>query len=186
MVSDSLLTSDSLAESTTVLSSAKDREQFLRFQLVPDTTLLLPISQLVEVLTIAVDLVAPIPQLPAWVMGAYNWRGDVLWMVDLAHLIGFAPWHQQGISTSCTVIVLRVGSMSTLDSNAENQMIGLAIHRAEMMEWCDRTMFQPPSSDVITPELMPFVCGYQLKSNGERLAVLDDEVIVTAISQSKA
>ncbi|MBD2358613.1 chemotaxis protein CheW [Tolypothrix sp. FACHB-123] len=175
---------DSLTDSTTVLSSTIASKQFLRFQLVPQTTLLLPISQLVEVLTIAVDRITPIPQLPAWVMGAYNWRGEVLWMVDLAHLIGFTPWYQQGISTTCTVIVLRAGSMSTLNNSAENQMIGLVINRAEMMEWCDRAMLQPPSSDVITPELIPFVSGYQLKSNGERLAVLDDQVIITAISQS--
>ncbi|NJR75372.1 MAG: chemotaxis protein CheW [Scytonema sp. CRU_2_7] len=184
MASDSLLTSDSLAESTTVLSPAKAREQFLRFQLVPDTTVLLPISHLVEVLTIAVDQLTPIPQLPAWVMGAYNWRGEVLWMVDLAHLIGLTPWHQQGISATYSIIVLRVRSMSTL-TNAENQMIGLVINRAEMMEWCDPDLLQSPSSDdVIAPELIPFLRGYQLKSNGEQLAVLDDEVIVTAISQS--
>jgi positive phototaxis protein PixI len=179
------MTSDSLASSsTTVPSSAKAREQFLRFQLVPDTTVLLPISQIAEVLTIPVDQITPIPQLAAWVMGAYNWRGQVLWMVNLAHLIGFTPWHQQGISATYSAIVLRARSMSTPDNNAENRMIGLVINRAEMMEWCDPDLLQSPSSDVVTPQLVPFMRGYQLKSNGEQLAVLDDEAIIAAISQS--
>jgi positive phototaxis protein PixI len=184
MASDSLLTSDSLAESTTAPSSAKAKEQFLRFQLVPDTTVLLPISQIAEVLTIPIDQITPIPQLAAWVMGAYNWRGEVLWMVDLAHLIGFTPWHQQSISATYTAIVLCARSISTLDSNAQKQMIGLVINRAEMMEWCDPDLLESPSDDIVTPQLLPFLRGYQLKSNGERLAVLDDEVIVAAISQS--
>ncbi len=184
MASDSLPTSDSLPSSTTVPSSAKAKEQFLRFQLVPDTTVLLTISLIAEVLTIPVDQITPIPQLPVWVMGAYNWRGEVLWMVDLAHLIGFTPWYQQGISATYTAIVLRARSMSTLENNAENQMIGLVINRAEMMEWYDPDLLQSPSSDVVTPELMPFLRGYLLKPNGERLAVLDDEAILTAISQS--
>jgi positive phototaxis protein PixI len=183
MTSESLLTSDSLVSSTEI-SSSKTGKQFLRFQLVPDTTALLPISQLVEVLTIPVDQITPIPQLPAWVMGAYNWRGEALWMVDLAHLIGFTPWHAQGINATCSAVVLRVCSMSMLDGNARNQMIGLVIHRAEMIEWCDSDLLQSPSSDVVTSEFMSFLRRYYFKSNGERLAVLDDELIVAAISKS--
>ncbi|WP_017318451.1 chemotaxis protein CheW [Mastigocladopsis repens] len=183
MASESILTTDSLASST-VLSSAKAAEQFLRFQLVPEIAALLPISQLIEVLTIPVGQITPIPQIPAWVMGAYNWRGEVLWMIDLPHLIGFTPWHQQGMSATYTAVVLRVCSRNTLDTNAGNQqMIGLVINRAEMIEWCDPDLLESPSSDVVAPQLVPFLRGYQLKSNGERLAVLDDEFIVSAISQ---
>lgn len=183
MASESLLTSDSLALSTD-LSSSKVGERFLRFELVADTAALLPISQLAEVLTIPVSQITPIPQLPAYVMGAYNWRGEALWMVDLAHLIGFTPWYQRGINATCSAVVLRVDSMSMLDSNTRNQMIGLVIHRAEMIEWCDSALFEPPSSDVVSPQLRPFLRQYYLKSNGERLAVLDDEVIIAEISKS--
>lgn len=182
MASDSLLTSD--LASSPVPSSAKAKEQFLRFQLVSELTALLPVSQLAEVLTIPVGQITPIPHLPAWVMGAYNWRGEVLWMIDLAHLIGFTPWHQQGMSVTYTAVVLHIRSMSTLDTNAGNQMIGLVINRAEMMLWCEPDLFQSPSSEVGDPQLVPFLRGYQLQSNGEQLAVLDDEVIIAKISQS--
>ncbi|MCX7595538.1 MAG: chemotaxis protein CheW [Fischerella sp.] len=146
----------------------------------------LSISQIAEVLTIPIDRVTPIPQLPAWVMGAYNWRGEVLWMVDLAHLLGLTPWHQQGMCATYTAIVLRGRSISisTPDNNAEKQTIGLVINQAEMVEWCDPDLLQSPSSDITTPELILFMRGYQLKPNDKRLAVLDDEAIVAAISQS--
>ncbi|GBF83604.1 chemotaxis signal transduction protein [Aphanothece sacrum FPU3] len=63
-------------------------EQFLRFDLVPDTTLMLPVAQLTEVLTVPLGQIVPIPHMPPWVMGIYNWRGEILWMVDLGHLLG--------------------------------------------------------------------------------------------------
>lgn len=50
-------------------------QQFLRFHLVPDTTAMLPVQQMTEVLTMGVSEIVPIPQMPGWVMGVYNWRG---------------------------------------------------------------------------------------------------------------
>ena len=84
-------------------------EQFLRLHLVPDMTVLLPVRSLTEVLTIPVSQIVPIPHMPAWVMGIYNWRGDILWMVDLGHLCGLTPWYQK--ATSITIhpsVVLQV------------------------------------------------------------------------------
>ncbi|NJO41782.1 MAG: purine-binding chemotaxis protein CheW [Cyanobacteria bacterium CRU_2_1] len=159
-------------------------EQFLRFQLGRDTAALLPISQLTEVLTIPIGQITPVPQLPGWVMGVYNWRGEVLWMVDLAHLSGLIPWHQQAINVlTYTAIVLSVRTGTA--THADDQMVGLVVNRAETIEWCDPNALQPLSPDVANLQLMTFLRGYQFKSNGKRLAVFDDEVIVEAISRSK-
>lgn len=73
------------------LPASRTSEQFLRFHLLPDTTVLLPIQQLTEVLTIPRSQIVPIFQMPTWVMGAYNWRGEVLWIVDLGYLVGLTP-----------------------------------------------------------------------------------------------
>ncbi|HEY9652883.1 MAG TPA: chemotaxis protein CheW, partial [Coleofasciculaceae cyanobacterium] len=73
-------------------TSSSASEQFLRFHLLPNTTALLPIEQLTEVLTISRDQVVPIFHMPPWVMGVYNWRGEILWILDLGHLIGLTPW----------------------------------------------------------------------------------------------
>src|ERR671932_579685 len=101
--------------------SSRTSEQFLRFHLLPDTTVLLPIQQLTEVLTIPKGQIIPIFQMPPWVMGAYNWRGEVLWMVDLGHLVGLTPWHQQANITSAhTAIVLQASSSRTKGTNPQN------------------------------------------------------------------
>jgi positive phototaxis protein PixI len=184
MMSDSSLTTD-ISTSLEVSSSGSTKgEKYLKFQLVTDITALLPISQLAEVLTIDVSQITPIPQLPSWVMGAYNWRGEALWMVDLAYLIGFLPWYQQSsLVTTYTAVILRLCDRSLPGKNTSSQIVGLVINRAEAIEWCEPQLLQPPEFETETPHLIPFLRGYQVKSDGEQLAVLDEEVILATISK---
>ncbi|HBB31285.1 MAG TPA: chemotaxis protein CheW [Cyanobacteria bacterium UBA8803] len=163
-------------------SSLRASEQFLRFHLLPDTTALLPIEQLTEVLTIPRGQIVPIFQMPAWVIGAYNWRGEVLWMVDLGHLVGLTPWHQEAVSASTyTALVLQASANSATSVSAKNQMLGLVVNRVEDIEWCNPDLIQSPPSSSVTPELVPFLRGYWLKSNGEMLVLLDGKAIIAAM-----
>ena len=157
-------------------------ERFLRFQLVPGTTALLPLTQLAEVLTIPVGQITPIPQLPAWMMGVYNWRSEALWMVDLAHLVGLTPWYQQTFSITYAAVVLRTGATDTLIKHAADQAIGLVINQTEAIEWCKPDSFQVLPNNV-NPQLASFLRGYHRKSNDEQLAVFDDASIIAAILQ---
>ena len=85
-------------------------EQFLRLYLDGETGALLPISQLTEVLNVSYSQVMPIPHMYPWIMGVYNWRGEILWLVDLANLVGITPMYQQGLTSSnYTVVVLSRG-----------------------------------------------------------------------------
>lgn len=164
-------------------------QQFLRFHLVPDTTALLPVRQVTEVLTIPTAQVVPIPHTPAWVMGVYNWRGEILWMVDLGHLVGLAPLYQQAISRSTyTAIVIHEAEQTLSRQRTGSQMtgkkmLGLVVNRVEDMEWCNPDLIQSPPVSTVTPELVPFLRGYWLKSNGEILVVLDGRSIIAGMPQ---
>jgi positive phototaxis protein PixI len=163
-------------------ASSKALEQFLRFHLMPNTTALLPIQQLTEVLTIPISQIVPIFHMPPWVMGVYNWRGEILWMVDLGHLVGLTPWHQQPISTSAyTAVVLQAHSKQTTSINVQSQMLGVVVSRVEDIEWCNPDLIQSPPSSTVTPELVPFLRGYWLKSNGEMLLLIDGQAIMAAM-----
>src|SRR5919202_6737089 len=163
-------------------AASKGIQQFLRFHLMPNTTALLPMEQLTEVLTIANGQIVPIFHMPAWVMGVYNWRGEILWMVDLGHLVGLTPWHQQTSSASaCTAIVLQTRSDRPTPSNVKSQMLGLDVTRVEDIEWCTTDLIQSPLSSTVTPELVPFLRGYWLKSNSEMLVVIDGKAILAAM-----
>ena len=52
------------------------------------------------------------------------------------------------------------------------------------MEWCNPDEIQSPPLSAVTPELVPFLRGYWLKSNGEILVVLDGNSIIAGMPQS--
>jgi positive phototaxis protein PixI len=163
-------------------TSSKTREQFLRFHLVPDTTALLPIQQVTEVLTISRGQIVPIFQMPAWVMGVYNWRGEILWIIDLGHLLGLTPWYEQGITASAyKAIVLQTHSHQITSTSTKSQMLGIVVNRIEDIEWCNPDWIQSAPSSTVSPEIAQFLRGYWLKSNGEMLAIIDGKSILAAM-----
>ncbi|HAG85438.1 MAG TPA: chemotaxis protein CheW [Cyanobacteria bacterium UBA11162] len=189
-MSESLSDPDSLSSSIQVQDRSSvpipsATEQFLRFHMMPDTNALLPIPQLTEVLSIPIGQIVPISHMPAWVMGVYNWRGEILWMVDIGHLVGLTPWYQQTTNASAhTAIVLHIRSLQTSSTTIKSQMLGLVVNRIEDIEWCNPDTIQSPPSSPVTPELAPFLRGYWLKATGEMLAVLDGEAIIAAMPKT--
>ncbi len=166
----------------TVPQKRQIQEQFLRLHLVPDTTVMLPVAQLSEVLTIPLQQIIPIPHMPAWVMGVYNWRGEILWMVDLGHLLGLTPWHQQILTTSTyRAVVLRSAGDRSPATKMRSQMLGLVVNQVEEIEWCNPEEIQSPPDSAVTPSLAPFLRGYWLKGNGELMITLDGEAILAEI-----
>lgn len=88
-------------------------EQFLQMYL-GHRPWLLPVDNLVEIMKLSIDQVVPIFHMAAWVMGVYNWRGDMLWIADLGHFFGLPPWYQQAeTATKHTVVVIKPPSPPT-------------------------------------------------------------------------
>lgn len=180
-MSDSLSSPNSSSPQTNSTSSSTT-QQFLRFHLMPDTTAMLPIQQLTEVLTIPTDQIVPISHMPPWVMGVYNWRGEILWIIDIGHLVGLTPWHQQESSGSAyKAIVLKAHSNQGKTTTIKNLMLGLVVSSVEDIEWCNTDLIQSPPSSAITSDLVPFLRGYWLNSNGEMLPVMDGSAIMAAM-----
>lgn len=181
-MSDSNLSQNPLS-SMELLQQKNEEEQFLRFSLEPDTKLMLPIKQITEVLKIAVGNIIPIPEMPAWVMGVYNWRGEILWMLDLGHLIGLNSWYETGInSTTYNALVLSEHNYQNSKAKKIKQTsLGLIITQVEDIEWCNPDRIQSPPATTISAELASFLRGYWLKSNGETIWTLDSSTIFTAM-----
>lgn len=165
--------------------SQTEEEQFLRFNLHPHTKVMLPIKQITEVLKIQFGQIVPIPQMPSWVMGVYNWRGNILWMIDLGHLIGFSVWQQQQINPSHQTAIVLCPNKNNYKSRVEHSIhLGLVVAQVEDIELCDVANIQPPVNSMITPELEPFLRGYWLQPADEMVLVLDGQAIISAMPTS--
>ncbi|NJO41517.1 MAG: chemotaxis protein CheW [Cyanobacteria bacterium RU_5_0] len=181
-MSDTLSVPDSQPGSALV-SSVPRGEEFLRLYL-SEMPVLLPIQHLTEVLSVPIGQIVPIPHTPPWVMGVYNWRGEILWMVDLGHLCGLIPWYQQSTYGSThSVVVLQVQrhkarSAFRQSSSAKNQILGLVVNQVGDIERCNLDMIQAPPSSSIMPELASLVRGYWWQAEGDMLAILDGTAIL--------
>ena len=172
-----MLDSLSLPDSRLLRDSSK--EQFIKFHLKPETTAMLSLQQLTEILTINVKEIVPIFQMPAWVVGVYNWRGEILWLVDFGYLVGLVPCYQQIPTSTQTVIVLQPDAETTGNSN----QLGLIVNQVQNIEWCHQDWIQSSLFFKVTPQLLPFLCGYCLKPNGETLAVIDGKTLVSKLQK---
>ncbi len=144
-------------------SPSSQTQQFLCFQL-QETLAMLPTQQLTEILNLHVSQVVPIPDIASVMMGVCNWRGEVLWLVDLNYLLGFQPLYTQA---------LRQGQVNVIIIHHQGQTLGLAVDRVEQMQWCNPNQFQPAPTSQITPALARCLVGCWANSNGSVALVLD-------------
>ncbi|EKQ71244.1 chemotaxis signal transduction protein [Leptolyngbyaceae cyanobacterium JSC-12] len=159
-----------------------NKEQFLRLHLAPNTDALLPILQMASVLTIPTSQIVPIPHMPPWVMGIYNWRGEILWIVDLGHLAGLSPWYEQTTNTSIhRAVVLKVQD-TNVATQVKSQMLGLVVNQVEDVEWCNVEMIQTLPLSNVAPEFARLLRGYWWKSDDDMLAILNGIAILKAVS----
>jgi len=182
MISEFLTKGISMGSATA--EESKEQEQFLRFHLEPDLNAALPVDQMTEVFTVSTSKVVPIPHMPPWVIGVYNWRGEILWLVDLGYLLGGTPLYQQTSSRSLyTAIVINSQQAGGRQggSTAGKKMLGLAVNRVEDMEWFNSDLIQSPPESAVNPALVPFLRGYWLKNNGEIVVVLDGNSIIAGM-----
>jgi positive phototaxis protein PixI len=153
-------------------------QQFLRFQLA-ELSALLPLEPLAEVLKVPVHQVVPLAHMPAWVMGLYNWRGNILWMVDLGQVLGLTPLYQQAKGRSdYAVLVLRLAERDTA-----SEVLGLMVSQVTGIERCQPQSIQPPAPSPLSAQLEPFLRGSWLAEDGRLLGILDEQAIATAVSQ---
>ena len=157
---------------TQVLSQPADAAQYLKFHVLTDIIALLPVDELAAVLKIEVAKITAIPHLSPWIIGVYNWHGEVLWIVDMGHLLGAKPLYQQKILPAHYNTLL----LEHLSPGVSEQCrLGLVVHQVEGIELLSRDNLQSPSA--ISEALIPFLQGYWLGATAEMLLLLDGAAI---------
>lgn len=92
--------------------------KFLSLFITPTEEMLLATEQMVEILSLRLEEVLPVPETSSLVVGVFNWRQQVVWLVDLPGILGRLPLAQQspGLLQRDVVVV-----------NHQGQTLGLGI-----------------------------------------------------------
>ena len=178
---------------SSLVESARTQQQFLRFRLLPDLTALIEIEaigstkdveserrrhlRVTELVNIQIDRVVPMPHLPPAVMGVYNWRGEMLWIVDLAMLLGVTTGRRYR-SLQPTIILASAteqGGRATAEDRQE-QTIGLVVDEIAEIEWYEPEQIRPLEPQRLAA-LSTYVRGVWAAVTGEDFLVVDGQAI---------
>lgn len=89
-------------------SPTQPQQQYLSFSLNPSLQALLSAHQLAEIVRLDPTQIVPISEMPRAVVGVCPWQGEVLWLVDLAHLFGLSPLMKPAnLQSNCSIIKAR-------------------------------------------------------------------------------
>ena len=144
--------------------------QFLSFHLTSDLQALILTAQLGEVLTLDANQVVPIFDRPDAVMGICNHRGEVLWVVDLAALLGLETLFAQACRQQHSVMVI----------HQMQSHVGVAVRQVGQLIRCPASKIQPlpPTSINLPPRLAFCLNGLYQTSAQKPFLVLDGEKIL--------
>jgi positive phototaxis protein PixI len=178
--------------SLVVEPAAQTQQQFLRFSIQPGLMALIEIDRVMELVNIPISRVVPMPHLPPAVRGVYNWRGDILWIVDLAVLLGGGREVSRKYRSLQPIVIL--SSMAAVDRPDRNapQMpsapamldyqadtaIGVIVEEIVEIEWCDLELISSNLPANLDPELAKWMRGIWESPTGENFLVLDAAAIL--------
>jgi positive phototaxis protein PixI len=148
--------------------------QFLKFQLQPNFTTLIEVELVTELVNVFVDRVVPMPHLPPTVLGVYNWRGEILWIVDLAMLIGVTESPRRYQNPQPTIIL----SSGNNNKDRQQKTIGFVVDEIGEIESGQLELIKSTDSDNIYPELSNWTRGWWESATGENFLVLDGHAIL--------
>lgn len=147
-------------------------DAYLKFQLTRQTSAVFATPHVQEAIALPTRRLTPMPNMPPCMLGLMNRRSRVMWVVDLAQLLGIPNPDAPGLryNVQHNVVLLQVGSVS----------LGLAIQQVKGISWIENDTIQSPIGQV-SASLVPYLRGCVLQQHDQQkelVLVLDAEAIV--------
>ncbi|MBN3910287.1 MAG: chemotaxis protein CheW [Nostoc sp. NMS1] len=145
------------------------KEKFLSFNLGVKDTAVISLQHITEVLQVSLPEICGVPQMSSSVLGIYNWRGEMLWLVDLEAMLGYPP-----ISQGANLISVMMAIV--LENNGK--YLGLLVKQIIDIEWLDIQQMKPPSTELFYPKISPLLQGYFINDSEDMIFNLDAITII--------
>jgi positive phototaxis protein PixI len=143
-----------------------EQSRFLQFVL-GEYQLLFPLAKLQEIFNLNLNQVTAVPGLDSYVMGIYNWRGSLAWLIDLQELL---TGSQTNFNANCLCMLTPL----------KGQYLGIVIDRVGGISSFGGNEMQPVVTPMIEPIGSNFIQGYFLDEHNQPLFVLDSQGIINS------
>ena len=169
------ITANPLLPTDALLSDPQVVQKFLQFCLSQNDRALMPVDNISEIVTVRVPEILPVPQMRDCVLGVYNWRGEMLWIVDLGEFLGFASMFGKSTKpqTAITIVI-----------EYQEQTIGFVVPQVLDLEMYNIQQIQAPDSQLFPPNILPFLSGFFIDDRNDILILLNIAAIFSSLQQS--
>jgi positive phototaxis protein PixI len=141
-------------------------DPYLKLQLTPQRAVVLPMEQAQEAIAVPANRVTPMPNMPACVLGLLNQKSRVIWVIDLAQLLGLQT--QVLTLQQYNIAIIRIGK----------KPLGLVVPEINgIVRFASETLISPIGE--VSPELTPYLRGC-FSQGQEMLWALDPEAIINS------
>lgn len=147
------------------------KQKFLKFNLGAKDTAVISLDHTTEVLQVLLGEICAVPQMPSCVLGIYNWRGEMLWLVDLEEMLGY-----EHLSQATNLL----SKMMAMVVQTEGKSLGLLVHQPIDIEWLDTRQIKPIDNQLFSSEMASFLQGYFINTNEAMTITLDVSAIIKA------
>lgn len=147
-----------------------DEKTYLKFRLNAQTPAALAVRAVQEAFILPARQLTAMPDMPAAVLGLTNRRNRVIWVIDLAYLLGLSIFDVTAQHYS--LVLVQVGMIQ----------LGLAVQQIEGMTRLTDEAIQAPVGQM-SVSLLPYLQGCALQQQAQRseiLLILNAEAIVQA------
>jgi positive phototaxis protein PixI len=146
-------------------------DAYLKFHLAHQISAVFSMRHVQEALVLPSRRLTPMPNMPISMLGLMNRRSRVMWVVDLAQLLGLnLQTNLQQYKLQYSLVMIQVGAVP----------LGLAVQQIEGLTWIVPDAIQSPIGQVSTA-LVPYLRGCVLQKQEQKqelVLVLDAEAIV--------
>jgi twitching motility protein PilI len=139
---------------------------YLRFGLAGEEQFAFAATTVVEVVEILPEQITPMPNISSLLLGTFNLRGEIIWILDLRQLYGQASTDFIG---PCSVIVVQEGE----------GVLGLAVHAIQGMAWINAEQIEEMVNEFLEEGLAQHIQG-KFHTENQPVILLAPGSIVTA------
>lgn len=162
------LSSDAAASAAIAPSvEVREGELCLTFCVPSGKKFALPAFGVREIISTLVDRITPLPNASPFLLGTFNWRGQVIWIADLGQFLG-----------DTTLVNTDRGEVSMLVVEEQETVMGFAISNVANTEWLTPDRLSPIQN--IPDAMASFVKGEYSPAEEEFLYLLDQIAILSS------
>ncbi|MBD2344832.1 chemotaxis protein CheW [Anabaena subtropica] len=147
----------------------ESQQKFLSFNLGIRDTAVIALQHITEVMQVSLVEICGVPQMPSCVLGVYNWRGEMLWLVDLEEMLGYPPLPQTANFLAKTMAIVL---------EDDGKYLGIIVRQMMDIEFLDNNQMKAPSAELFSSSISPFLQGYFLNEDERMMFNLDASAII--------